>query len=146
MAPDNLQQAWRAHASQTLVTVDADLLLKEVQRSQQTFRAMIFFRDFREVGVALVLLPYWFYAGITQSLPWLEKSSAWTKADQAGMKAWLAQYCEWLQTSKNGKEEAIAKNNHGTWYDVRSLSSKELENFIDDLSRLRQGNVSTPTN
>jgi alginate lyase len=56
---------------------------------------------------------------VTQALPWLEKSSAWTKADQDGLKSWLAKYCEWLQTSKNGKEEAAAKNNHGTWYDVQ---------------------------
>ncbi len=70
MAPDTLQQAWRAQSSQTRVTVDPDLLLKEVQRSQRTFRATIFWRDFREVVVAIVLLPYWFYAGITHSLPW----------------------------------------------------------------------------
>jgi hypothetical protein len=56
---------------------------------------------------------------VTQALPWLEKSSAWTKADQEGMKAWFKAYCAWLQSSKNGKEEAEAKNNHGTWYDVQ---------------------------
>ena len=27
----------------------------------------------------------------------------------------------------------------GTWYDVRSLSPKELESFIDDLARRRHG-------
>ena len=31
---------------------------------------MIFRRDVIEVGVALLLLPYWFYKGITSSLPW----------------------------------------------------------------------------
>jgi hypothetical protein len=56
---------------------------------------------------------------LTQALPWLEKSSAWTKADRDGMKDWLAAYCVWLETSKNGLEEAAAKNNHGTWYDVQ---------------------------
>ena len=50
MNPDKYQQAWQAQSSQTRVTVDADLLLKEVQRIQRTFRAMIFWRDFREVG------------------------------------------------------------------------------------------------
>ena len=64
MEPDKYQQAWQAHSSQTRVTVDADLLLKEVQRSQRNFRAMIFWRDFREVGVALLMLPLWFYLGI----------------------------------------------------------------------------------
>lgn len=67
---DTYQQAWQAHSAQTRVTVDADLLLKEVQRNQRDFRALIFRRDVVEVGVALLLLPYWFYAGITQSLPW----------------------------------------------------------------------------
>ena len=56
---------------------------------------------------------------LTEALPWLEKSDAWTKQDREGMKAWLAAYCEWLHTSKNGKEEAATKNNHGTWYDVQ---------------------------
>ena len=45
MAPDSLQQAWRAHASQTRVTIVADLLLKEVQRNQRKFRATIFWRS-----------------------------------------------------------------------------------------------------
>ena len=34
----------------------------------------------------------------------------------------------------------------GTWYDVRSLTAKELESFIDDLARIRHSRVSTPTN
>lgn len=34
----------------------------------------------------------------------------------------------------------------GTWYDVRALSAKELESFIDDLGRLRQQRISTPNN
>ena len=59
-----------AQSSQTRVTIDADLLLKEVQRYQRDFRATIFCRDFREVVVALLMLPVWFYMGITMSLPW----------------------------------------------------------------------------
>jgi hypothetical protein len=70
MDPDDYQQAWQTHSSQTRVTVDADLLLKEVQRNQLDFRATILRRDVIEVGVGLLLLPYWFYAGITHSLPW----------------------------------------------------------------------------
>jgi hypothetical protein len=71
---------------------------------------------------------------VTQALPWLEKSAAWTKADRDGMKSWLAQYCEWLQTSKNGKEEAEAKNNHGTWYDVQ-VTALALFTDQNDLAR-----------
>ena len=54
MDPDNYQQAWQAQSSQTRVTIDADLLLKEVQRNQRDFRATIFRRDFREVGIGLL--------------------------------------------------------------------------------------------
>ena len=41
----------------------ADLLLKEVQRSQRSFRATIFHRDFREVAIGLLMLPLWFFLG-----------------------------------------------------------------------------------
>lgn len=70
MAPDNYQQAWQAQASQTRVAIDADLLLKEVQRNQQDFRATIFRRDCCEVGIALLLLPVWIYMGVTMESPW----------------------------------------------------------------------------
>jgi hypothetical protein len=70
MDPDKYQQAWQAEASQTRVTIDADLLLEEVQRQLRNFRAMIFWRDFREIGIALLMIPAWFYLGITTSSPW----------------------------------------------------------------------------
>lgn len=70
MEPDRYQQAWQAHSSQARVTIDTDLLLKEVQRNQQAFLTTIFRRDVIEIGVGLLLLPYWFYAGVTRSLPW----------------------------------------------------------------------------
>ena len=34
----------------------------------------------------------------------------------------------------------------GVWYDVRALSAKELESFIDDLARVRNRRGSTSTN
>jgi hypothetical protein len=49
----------------------------------------------------------------------LEQSSAWSKDDQAGMRDWFARYAEWMQRSKNGREEAAATNNHGCWYDAQ---------------------------
>jgi hypothetical protein len=70
MNPDNFQQAWQTQSSQTRLTIDAELLLKEVRRNQQYFTAMIFWRDVREVGVALLMVPLWIYLGVKLSLPW----------------------------------------------------------------------------
>lgn len=67
---DKYQQAWQRQSSQTKVTIDADLLLKEVQPSQQNFRTVILLRDFREVGVALAMIPIWFFMGYRLSMPW----------------------------------------------------------------------------
>jgi len=70
MAPDKFQQAWQAQSSQTRVIIDADLLREEVQRDQQNFRSMIFYRDFREVAIALLLIPIWFIMGAVTKSPW----------------------------------------------------------------------------
>jgi hypothetical protein len=70
MDPDNFKQAWQTQTSQTRLTLDSEVLLKEVRRNQQYFTAKIFWRDVREVGVSLLLVPLWLYLGATLSLPW----------------------------------------------------------------------------
>ncbi len=67
---DELQQTWQSQEGGALPRVNADLLLKEMQRSHGNFRSTIFWRDFREVAVALVMLPMWIYMGSTMALPW----------------------------------------------------------------------------
>lgn len=67
---DKLQQAWQSQALETRVTVDAELLRKEMQRNQRAFQSTILWRDVREVGVGLIMIPVWFYLGARQSLPW----------------------------------------------------------------------------
>lgn len=47
----------------------------------------------------------------------LSGSPAMTDADKKGLRNWFAEYLKWLQASKNGQDEAAAKNNHGSWYD-----------------------------
>jgi len=71
MNPDNFKQAWQTQSSQTRLTIDAELLLKEVRRNQRYFTAMIFWRDVREVGTAVLMVPVWLYMGVTLSLPWM---------------------------------------------------------------------------
>ncbi len=70
MSLDKFQQAWKAEASQLKVTFDADLLSKQVQQSHDEFRSLIFWRDVREIGVSLLMIPIWFAMGIGLSLPW----------------------------------------------------------------------------
>lgn len=47
----------------------------------------------------------------------LAGSKHWTKSDQTGLVEWMRAFLDWAQTSKNGRDEAAAKNNHGTFYD-----------------------------
>jgi hypothetical protein len=70
MNPDPLKQTWQTQTSQTGLTIDVDRLLPELRRNQQRFTTMIFWRDVREVGIGLLMVPLWVYLGIKQSLPW----------------------------------------------------------------------------
>ncbi|HYV39799.1 MAG TPA: alginate lyase family protein [Gemmataceae bacterium] len=42
----------------------------------------------------------------------LQKSPAFPKDTHAGLKQWFRDFSEWMTTSKHGKDEAAAKNNH----------------------------------
>jgi CubicO group peptidase (beta-lactamase class C family) len=70
MDPDDFQKAWQSQSSQTRVTIDADVLRNEVQRSARDFRDTIVRRNFREVAIGLIMLPLWFYLGRKLALPW----------------------------------------------------------------------------
>lgn len=59
---------------------------------------------------------------IVDAIGLLKNADCWKEEDQLGMKKWLSQFLEWLQTSKNGIEEMNAKNNHGMWFDAQRLS------------------------
>lgn len=49
----------------------------------------------------------------------LAGSHAWTDADQRALQKWCADFLDWVVSSSNGKDEAAATNNHGTFYDVQ---------------------------
>src|SRR5713226_1599755 len=42
-------------------------------------------------------------------------SKSWTAADHKGMEDWCTRFLDWMRHSENGKAEAAAKNNHGTY-------------------------------
>lgn len=73
----------------------------------------------------------------------LAGSTNWTKVDDEGMRAWLGKFLHWAQTSANGRDERVAKNNHGSWYDAQ-LAHYAL--FTGDTNLARQIIVSAQTN
>ncbi|WP_042393051.1 alginate lyase family protein [Streptacidiphilus carbonis] len=46
----------------------------------------------------------------------------WTSADHTGMTDWDSRFLSWLQTSQNGKDEAAATNNHGSFFDMQEAA------------------------
>ena len=65
----------------------------------------------------------------------LSESKAWTKQDQQGVQDWYRAFVKWLQTSANGKDEASARNNHGSWF-AAELAAFAL--FIGDEALARK--------
>ncbi len=59
---------------------------------------------------------------VVDSIGLIGSWASWTKNDQAGMEEWFERYLKWLTESKNGRDEAATKNNHGTIYDVQIAS------------------------
>ena len=67
---EDMQKAWQSQDAGAKVTISADALLKEVRRNQQSFRATIFWRDVREVGVAAFMT--WLF------LHWAMRDREWS--------------------------------------------------------------------
>lgn len=65
----------------------------------------------------------------------LSSSSSLTRRDRDGLRAWFSHYIDWLQNSRNGRDEAAAKNNHGSWYD-QQLAGIAL--FLGNMRLARQ--------
>jgi hypothetical protein len=44
-----------------------------------------------------------------------------------------------MQSDQGEGGQAVVVSCNGVWYDVRALSAKELEDFMDQLARVRAG-------
>jgi hypothetical protein len=73
--------------------------------------------------------------GIADATVLLEGSRSWTAADAGALRQWYKQYLDWMLTSKNGKDEHAAKNNHGTWYLVQTA---DFALFTGDAAKARE--------
>lgn len=61
----------------------------------------------------------YFATRIVDSLLLLRQTPGWTVADESRTRQWFSSYLDWLLHSPAGKQEAAAKNNHGSWYAVQ---------------------------
>ncbi|MFL5738777.1 MAG: alginate lyase family protein [Flavisolibacter sp.] len=59
--------------------------------------------------------------GIADAVGLLNGAASWTFRDQQSMEHWYRDYLDWLLTSKNGRDEHAAKNNHGSWYYAQAI-------------------------
>jgi hypothetical protein len=62
------------------------------------------------------------FTRVVDAVGLLKGSKSLTSEDERGVKDWFGKFLQWMLDSKNGKEEAAAKNNHGTYYDIQIVS------------------------
>jgi beta-galactosidase len=65
----------------------------------------------------------------------MKESRAFPPETAAGLKLWFGAYLDWMITSKNGREEAAAKNNHAVAY---WLQAAVFARFTGDEKRLAE--------
>ncbi|WP_405568401.1 alginate lyase family protein [Streptomyces sp. NBC_01167] len=60
------------------------------------------------------------YTSVLDAIAILDTGApGWSGKDRSGMRAWNTAFLDWLVNSPFGKEEAAAKNNHGTFHDMQ---------------------------
>ncbi|HEY1236348.1 MAG TPA: alginate lyase family protein [Candidatus Binatia bacterium] len=64
----------------------------------------------------------------------LNGSKAWSARDHQRWQDWNKEYLSWLVESPEGKAEARAENNHGTWYDVQ-VAALAIPTARDELAK-----------
>ncbi|MCW1924684.1 alginate lyase family protein [Luteolibacter arcticus] len=72
---------------------------------------------------------------IPKAVKAMENSPAFTPELREGLRTWFRDYAKWMSESKNGKEEAVTKNNHAVAYFLQLAVFAE---FTDDRTKLAE--------
>ena len=59
---------------------------------------------------------------IADAIELIRSSKNWSQSIEMDLKTWFGDYLNWLLYSEKGQKEALHPNNHGTWYDVQTIS------------------------
>jgi len=76
----------------------------------------------RNLGKAGALIGTRRFCLLLDSVGLLRGAEAWTCADEAGLKAWMSAFFDWMMVHPFGAEERAAANNHGTAFDMQAVS------------------------
>ncbi len=71
---------------------------------------------------------------VARAIPLIAGSGSLSPAHFDATKRWFADYLTWMNTSKNGKEERDAKNNHGTCWYLQAAAFAKLTNNSEVLA------------
>ncbi|MCK4886694.1 MAG: hypothetical protein KAS96_04850 [Planctomycetes bacterium] len=68
MTFDELQKNWQSQPGNFTLTIDSDILFKQVERNKRSFESSILCRDFIEVTIAIILFLFFAYIGFELKL------------------------------------------------------------------------------
>jgi alginate lyase len=75
------------------------------------------------------------FTRVVDAVGLLGGSKAWSESDQRHLHRWFDDFLRWMLESRNGRDEAAAKNNHGTYYDLQITSFALFLGKIDLATR-----------
>jgi hypothetical protein len=75
---------------------------------------------------------------VARALRVLDAAHGLKPEDATPIRAWFADYVNWMATSKNGKDEELAKNNHGTCWVLQVAEFAQFANRPDLVTLCRE--------
>lgn len=68
MTFEQLQKTWQSQPSGFNLSIDSDLLLREVKRNKEHFERVVFWRDVREGGGSFLMFIFFLYLGLKDNI------------------------------------------------------------------------------